>query len=252
MTLLEWIQDLFSKDIVKAEKIPSLLVRKYLELGTVGFANKQMLAGAKGTVSILGQNFKAENVGSGTISRNEKVYVVRVRETDPIELEVIGELSSINLAVDNVGLATEANLTLLKGLTDDIKTLTTTTQTYINTLKDRVYLKDSTTANFASIVTIGVWKLMRVLPPLTSVAQKGGTNIGTSVTLIRASSSSRVKGCQLKCESATTVYIGGAGVTTSNGYPLAQNAELLYLAQDAIYGIVGAGTGLIKYLEYVI
>lgn len=56
---------------------------------------------------------------------------------------------------------------------------------------------------------------------------------------------------------STTVYIGGPGVTTSNGYPLLQNATLDITQQhreDASthqqwYGIVASGTQAVRVTE---
>lgn len=54
----------------------------------------------------------------------------------------------------------------------------------------------------------------------------------------------------VKNANATTIYIGGSGVDTTDGYPLAQN-EVLVIAQQhredtapqqAWYGIVASGT----------
>lgn len=50
---------------------------------------------------------------------------------------------------------------------------------------------------------------------------------------------------------AATVYLGGAGVTTSTGYPVAAGEHLSAdLGQsDALYGIVAADTVAVRVLE---
>jgi hypothetical protein len=49
----------------------------------------------------------------------------------------------------------------------------------------------------------------------------------------------------------TAVYIGGPGVTTSNGFPIqgAAGTSLTLPATTAIYGIVAAGTQTVAVLE---
>lgn len=47
----------------------------------------------------------------------------------------------------------------------------------------------------------------------------GQVSVGTDATLIVASNSNRIK-VRIKNRSGYTIYLGGSGVTTSNGFPL--------------------------------
>jgi hypothetical protein len=70
----------------------------------------------------------------------------------------------------------------------------------------------------------------------------------TAATLIIAASSRRT--LTLYNNGSVVVYIGGATVTSSTGFPIAAGVELAIddPTTNAIYGITASGTGDIRYL----
>lgn len=79
--------------------------------------------------------------------------------------------------------------------------------------------------------------------------------VANTATLILASNNNR-RGSMVMNVSSGTVYIGqNANVTTSNGFPLLQNASFSNSGQNAvwkgaIYGIVASGTSDCRYWEF--
>ena len=71
-------------------------------------------------------------------------------------------------------------------------------------------------------------------------------SVTTTATLI-ASSDADGSSVAVTNTSSETVYLGPSGVTTSNGYPLAQNAAIgiELQASEKLYGIVGTGTSTV-------
>ena len=79
--------------------------------------------------------------------------------------------------------------------------------------------------------------------------------VTTSATLIIASNTNR-KSLLIGNTSAGTVYLGDTtSVTTANGFPLPQNAQLsedsggTRMYMGAVYGIVASGTSDVRYWE---
>jgi len=84
---------------------------------------------------------------------------------------------------------------------------------------------------------------------LTSVTAVGVT---TSATLIKAATSTRKKITLQNYTDAGTnpaIYIGSAGVTTGSGIAMLDGDSRVFENTDAIYGIVGSGSALIRILE---
>jgi hypothetical protein len=78
-------------------------------------------------------------------------------------------------------------------------------------------------------------------------------NVGTAATLIvdmRAgpSGSGRVA-VTIYNNGSATIYLGGAGVTTSNGLPLVAGASITINAMAAVYGIAASGSQNVGTLE---
>lgn len=78
-------------------------------------------------------------------------------------------------------------------------------------------------------------------------------NVGTTATLIvdlRAgpSGSGRVA-VTIYNNGSATIYLGGAGVTTSNGLPLVAGASITINAMAAVYGIAASGSQNVGALE---
>ena len=75
-------------------------------------------------------------------------------------------------------------------------------------------------------------------------------SVGTTPTLIVPQRPRRVR-VTITTTSATVLYIGGAGVTTSNGLYIAAaaGASVTINGTAAIFGVVGTGTLTVSYLE---
>lgn len=73
----------------------------------------------------------------------------------------------------------------------------------------------------------------------------------TATRLDNATSGSSSQGAAIYNNGAATVYVGGADVTTSNGYPLAAGAQLTadLTEGDALYGRVATGTVEVRVLD---
>jgi hypothetical protein len=69
---------------------------------------------------------------------------------------------------------------------------------------------------------------------------------GTVPTLVMPAGSMR-EVYRLTNVGASTIYLGGAAVTTANGYPLAAGAEFVGVGPSAVYGIVASGTIDVRY-----
>jgi len=76
-------------------------------------------------------------------------------------------------------------------------------------------------------------------------------NIGTSPTKIPSSNLTERKTLTIRNNGSNTIFIGGSGVTTTDGYPLKPN-ESMDIDLDAgatLYGIVASGTEDLRVLE---
>jgi hypothetical protein len=69
------------------------------------------------------------------------------------------------------------------------------------------------------------------------------TEVGTTPVLI-ATGMSGASWITLHCESATKVYVGGASVSTANGFEIHQNSTVTLWLPEGIkmYAIVNSGT----------
>lgn len=78
----------------------------------------------------------------------------------------------------------------------------------------------------------------------------GQVSIGSSATLILASNLRQ--GLLITNPSATvTVYIGGSGVTISNGQALLPGCSITLPVVSAVYGVIATGTQSVSYTEVV-
>lgn len=74
------------------------------------------------------------------------------------------------------------------------------------------------------------------------------TSVGTSATLIGAAKST-AKSLVVSNTGASTVFLGGSGVTTANGFPLAAGASIDFSDFNGqLYGIVASGTVNVAFL----
>lgn len=76
--------------------------------------------------------------------------------------------------------------------------------------------------------------------------------IAATATLISPTSDDNVAGVSVSIlnSGSVVVYIGGAGVTTANGYPIAAGSALsIGLMSESVYGIVASGTSPVNILE---
>jgi hypothetical protein len=77
----------------------------------------------------------------------------------------------------------------------------------------------------------------------------GQVSVGSSTTLIIAAGTRQ--GVLITNPSSVTVYIGGSGVTTSNGQELLAGESVTLPTTSAVYGVVATGTQTVTYLEVV-
>lgn len=68
------------------------------------------------------------------------------------------------------------------------------------------------------------------------------TTVTTTATLIDTSLATGREAALLRNNGAVTVYLGGSGVTTSTGFPLAAGESLTLPRGASVYGIVASGT----------
>jgi hypothetical protein len=78
----------------------------------------------------------------------------------------------------------------------------------------------------------------------------GQVSIGVTATLV-ISANTRQGVLITNPSSTVTVYIGGSGVTTSNGQELLPGCSITMPVVSAIYGIVATSTQTVSYLEVV-
>ena len=85
----------------------------------------------------------------------------------------------------------------------------------------------------------------RILPTKVTIATTA-TAVPTTALVGRTT-------ITVKNTGAATIYLGHAGVTTANGYPVASGAELALDLDEAVtlYGIVAADTVTLNILEGV-
>jgi hypothetical protein len=83
-----------------------------------------------------------------------------------------------------------------------------------------------------------------------SLNATGQVSVGATATLIIAANT-RQGVIITNPSSTTTVYIGGSGVTTSNGQELLPNQSLTLPVVSAIYGVVASSTQTVSYLEVI-
>lgn len=89
----------------------------------------------------------------------------------------------------------------------------------------------------------------KVLTMGAQAMETGQVTIGTTATaIIGGRKRSRVR---ITSHAATAVFIGGAGVTTANGYrlPATDGASVVLETSAAIYAIVAAGTLVVSFLD---
>lgn len=96
--IFQLITNYLNRTVVSGSgKQPTLIEREVFEAGSEGYALSNIAVNQEGNVSVLGQTFKAENIGSEDIVKQQKIYVVRAKETEPIKLEVIGQINPIEV-----------------------------------------------------------------------------------------------------------------------------------------------------------
>ena len=83
-----------------------------------------------------------------------------------------------------------------------------------------------------------------------SLVKSSSVSVGVAATAFATSDAPRVRRVHLTNVGAATVYLGGSGVTTAQGFPLVANATLqLILDLDALFGIVTTGTVDVRVME---
>lgn len=78
----------------------------------------------------------------------------------------------------------------------------------------------------------------------------GQVSVGSSATQIIAANT-RQAVLITNPSSTVTVYIGGSGVTTSNGQELLPEQSITLPVVSAVYGIVATGSQTVSYVEVV-
>lgn len=84
-----------------------------------------------------------------------------------------------------------------------------------------------------------------------SVASQAVTVATTATQLTGGDTGAKSGSFAVANNGAATVYIGGAGVTTATGFPIAAGASMgfdLRSATDEVYGIVASGTVEVRVL----
>ena len=78
----------------------------------------------------------------------------------------------------------------------------------------------------------------------------GAVSVATTATALPASALAGRRVLRVFNNGSSTIYLGPAGVTTSNGYPLKAGQELVFeFGALVLYGIVAAGTVAARVLE---
>lgn len=71
--------------------------------------------------------------------------------------------------------------------------------------------------------------------------------VSTTAALLSAGSGSAGSSIIVQAPAAATLYLGGPGVTSANGYPLAQGLSTPVIELegpgDTLYGVLSTGTG---------
>ena len=90
-----------------------------------------------------------------------------------------------------------------------------------------------------------------IVASLRGTILSSSVTIGDSATIIPASDLSNRKSMTIRNNGSNTIFIGGSGVTTGNGFPIKVNESFDIDLDDssAIYGIVATGTEDLRILE---
>lgn len=103
-----------------------------------------------------------------------------------------------------------------------------------------------------SAVTQPVSGTVTATPVATSLAHAART-IANTATQLSTSSLPTTQGVEINnISTSVTVYFGGSGVTTSNGFPLLPSSSMLFPVNNAnlVYGIVASGTQEVRYISF--
>jgi len=74
-------------------------------------------------------------------------------------------------------------------------------------------------------------------------------SIATTATVIVARSNNTGRTTIKNLHATEDVFLGGSGVTTSNGFPLEPGEAMSIESMAAIYGIVASGTATVAYFQ---
>jgi len=131
----------------------------------------------------------------------------------------------------------------------------------IDAKSKRVILTDSDGTPFSSTNPLNVDTEISLNGDLivenVTVASLRGTvlstsvTIGDSATLIPSSDLANRKSMTIRNNGSNTIFIGGSGVSTSNGFPIKVNESMDIDLDDAsaLYGIVATGNEDLRILE---
>jgi len=121
-----------------------------------------------------------------------------------------------------------------------------------NIILEKLMIEDISAGTQTNDVKITLDGEPVTIAPLGTSVLSSSVSIGTSATLIPTSALSNRKSITIKNNGSNTIFIGGSGVTTGNGYPLNVNESLdIDLDDNAnIYGIVASGTEDLRILEF--
>jgi hypothetical protein len=103
------------------------------------------------------------------------------------------------------------------------------------------------------LVDADIQSLIAISFPSRSTGTYGAVTVTASATLIKASNASRLS-LQITNTSSEVCYIGfDTSVSSTNGFPLAQNDVLSLTGSDlytgTVYGITASSTANIRYFE---
>lgn len=74
-------------------------------------------------------------------------------------------------------------------------------------------------------------------------------SVATTATVISPADNDQRKVAIRNLDASATIYLGGSGVTTSNGFPLKPDEVYEIETAAAIYGIVASGTANAAYFS---
>lgn len=101
-----------------------------------------------------------------------------------------------------------------------------------------------------TVSVVGALTNVRIVP-MTVSNLSATTTVAITATAIPATALSRRDTIVIYNNSAVTVFIGHAGVSIANGYPLKPSASITIDSDDSVvwYGIVAAGTANVRSIE---